>query len=135
MYGLESSKKRERVLHVRGYSREEEHNWPLLYFPKSFFCWNVSAIKTVLSCFSFRSLGRKGEWGLQLFGYYWLIWNIKQHDTKTTPSFLFNGYYSEWKLLWNMARVNTKDIKEVDQNSSVLSWWEVFTSIKTSEWF
>ncbi len=71
MSGLESSRERvrEREADVRGYSREHKHNWPLLYFPKSFFCWNVSAIKTVLSCFSFRSLGRKGEWELHLFGY------------------------------------------------------------------
>lgn len=61
--------KQSREADVRGYSREHKHNWPLLYFPKSFFCWNVSAIKTVLSCLSFRSLGRKGEWELHLFGY------------------------------------------------------------------
>lgn len=98
MSGLESS--REREADVRGYSREHKHNWPLLYFPKSFFCWNVSAIKTVLSCFSFRSLGRKGEWELHLFGY--LLVHLKHRTTwhKDRP------FFSIWlSLLWVKATV------------------------------
>lgn len=65
----------------------------------------------------------------------WVIWNTEQHDTKTAPCLLFDSRYSEWKPQWNMARVNTNDIKEVDQNLSVLSWWEVFTSIKKASDF
>ncbi len=125
----------EREADVRGYSREHKHNWPLLYFPKSFFCWNVSAIKTVLSCFSFRSLGKGRVRASFIWVFNWFIWNTEQHDTKTDPSFLFGCHYSEWKPLWNMAKVNIKYIKEVDQNIFVLSWFLLFIEKKQQQHF